>query len=158
MKVLPIDDFGKNKNTKDGKQSQCKSCTSKYSKLAEWRRDIRDEAIMSKGGMALRYAQDRISVYKARAKKKKIPFNITAKFLVDLWNKQGGKCFYTGTKMRVNKGKFHFYSPSLDKKDPQKGYVEGNVVWTLHGVNNFKQELTLKQFLKFVHSVTWYKE
>jgi hypothetical protein len=126
--------------------------------LAEHRRDIRDEAIKSEYGISLRYAQDIISVYKARAKNHKIDFNLTAQFLVDLWKKQEGKCFYTETPMKVNIGKFHFFSPSLDKKDPSKGYTIDNVVWTLHGVNCFKQELNFKEFLHFVHNITWYKE
>jgi hypothetical protein len=149
--------FGKDKSQKDKLSRVCKKCKSKYSKLAEWRRDIREEAIMSEYGIAPRFAQDRLSIYKARSKKLKLDFNLTSNYLMELWKSQSGLCAYTKTKMILGHGSFHFYSPSLDKLDPSKGYVVGNVVWCLHGVNCFKQTLSLEEFYRFVTTVTWYK-
>ena len=153
--IFPLTNFHKNSNHKDGKSNKCKFCVSKYSKLAERRRNIRDEAIRSRDGISKRYAQDRLSYYKSRAKKKNIPFNIDSNYLVALWKKQSGKCGYTHTKMVFQKGAFTFYSPSLDKINPHLGYVKGNVLWVLHGVNNFKQQLSLFEFETFIKKCTW---
>jgi len=154
---VSIDLFSKDHGYKDGLSVRCKVCKKKRNnpKLAEWRRDIRDEAIRAKDGISLRYIQDRISLYKSRAKSKNYPFDIDSKYLLELWKQQDGLCFYTKVKMKIVHLKFDFYSPSLDRLDPEKGYTKGNVAWTLHGVNCFKQQLTLTEFLTFVNSVKW---
>ena len=156
---LSIDSFSKDKSYKDGRAVRCKPCKKlRYNpKLAEWRRDIRDEAIRAKDGISLRYVQDRLSAYKGRAKVKKWAFDLDTGYLIELWKKQNGLCFYTKHKMNIVHIVRDFYSPSLDRLDPDKGYVKGNVAWALHGVNCFKQQLTLEQFLNFVNSVKWPK-
>lgn len=156
-KQLPTSSFGKDKSQKDKLSRFCKKCKAQYSKLAEWRRDVKEEAIMAKEGIAPRFAQDRISLYKARAKKMKLNFNLTSDYLIELWKIQSGLCAYTKKKMILGRGSFHFYSPSLDKLNPSEGYVKGNVAWCLHGVNCFKQTLSLEEFYVFVTEVTWYK-
>ena len=156
-KDLPINIFSKDKSYKDGFSVRCRPCKrSKYNpKLAEWRRDIRDEALRAKEGISLRYIQDRLSSYKSRAKQKSYSFDLDSEFLLELWKKQGGLCFYTKQKMNIIHLTYDFWSPSLDRLNPDKGYIKDNVAWTLHGVNCFKQQLTLEQFLTFVNSVKW---
>lgn len=145
----------------DKRYKRCSTCSlifkkkNKNSKLAEWRRDIRDEAIRAKEGISLRYIQDRLSLYKSRAKTKKYPFDLDSNYLLELWKNQEGLCFYTKQKMNIIHLKYSFWSPSLDRLNPNAGYVKGNVVWALHGVNCFKQELTLNEFLNFVNTVRW---
>lgn len=157
--MLSLSSFSKDKGYKDGLAVRCKSCKKKrYNpKLAEWRRDIRDEAIRSSEGISLRYIQDRLSMYKARAKSKDYAFDLDSEYLLQIWKNQNGLCFYTKKPMNIVHLKFDFWSPSLDRLDPEKGYVKGNVAWTLHGVNCFKQQLTYIDFIKFVNSVEWPK-
>ncbi len=159
-KNLPLSSFSKDCGMKDGLCCRCKSCKkARYgSKLVEWRRDIRDEAIRAKDGISKRYIQDRISNYKSRAKSKGYAFDLDTDYLLELWKKQEGKCAYTARPMRIVNLKYDFWSPSLDRLDPLKGYTKGNVAWTLHGVNCFKQELTLEEFLQFVNSIVWPKD
>lgn len=156
---LPHSSFSKDKSYKDGLSVRCKVCKRKrYNpKLAEWRRDIRDEAIRAEKGISIRYIQDRLSIYKSRSKKSNYHFDLDSQFLLDLWLSQEGRCFYTKEKMNIIHLKFDFWSPSLDRKDPDKGYTKDNVVWALHGVNCFKQQLNFKEFLNFVNSVSWPK-
>lgn len=153
--VLSISFFSKEKRKKDGYSIYCKSCLKTYNKQVERRRDIRDEAIRSAEGISARYIQDRLSLYKSRSNGKNYPFDLDTEYLMTLWKQQDGLCFYTKQKMNIVHLKFNFWSPSLDRLDPDKGYVKGNVAWALHGVNCFKQELTLKQFLSFVNTVEW---
>ena len=143
----------------EGRSLRCNPCKKKVKnpQLAEWRRDIRDQAIRARDGISIRYIQDRISLYKSRAKLECYPFDLDSEYLIDLWRSQSGLCFYTKQKMNIVHLKYNFWSPSLDRKDPEKGYTKGNVVWALHGVNCFKQELTFEQFLNFVNSVVWPK-
>jgi len=158
-KQLQLDSFYKDSRSKDGLTSLCKSCkkTRDNPKQAEWRRDIRDEAIRARDGISLRYVQNCISSYKSRAKSKSYLFDLDSQYLLELWNSQNGLCYYTKQKMNIVHLKFNFWSPSLDRLDPDKGYTKGNVAWALHGVNCFKQELTLSEFLNFVNNVEWPK-
>lgn len=41
------------------------------------------------------------------------------------------------------------YSPSLDRIDPAKGYVKGNVQWMSHKANAMKQDATPDELLMF---------
>lgn len=158
-KSLSTTSFSKDKSYKDGLSVRCKPCKrSRYNpKLAEWRRNIRDEAIRAENGISIRYIQDRVSIYKSRAKKSNYLYDLDSEYLLELWKNQKGLCFYTQKKMNIVHLKFDFWSPSLDRKDPEKGYTKGNVVWALQGVNCFKQQLTFEEFLDFVNSVDWPK-
>ena len=149
--------FSKDKSYSDGLAVRCKVCKKKrYNpQLAEWRRNIRDEALRAKDGISLRYVQDRISLYKSRAKKANYAFDLDSQYLLNLWKKQCGLCFYSKQKMQIIHLKFSFWSPSLDRRDPDKGYTKGNVVWALHGVNCFKQQLTFSEFRDFLTKVQW---
>lgn len=55
--------------------------------------------------------------------------------------------------MKRKTEKMGFFSPSLDRLDPQKGYIKGNVVWCLVSINSFKQELNLKDFVDFMAQI-----
>ena len=47
-----------------------------------------------------------------------------------------------------------FSSPSMDRIDPKKGYVEGNVVWISNKANTIKSDSTVKELEKIL---SWYK-
>lgn len=57
--------------------------------------------------------------------------DIDIKFLIDLWNKQKGKCFWTGLPLKYGHmaSNRHPQKMSLDRLDNSKGYIKGNVVW-----------------------------
>ena len=60
-------------------------------------------------------------------------------YLRSLYEKQGGRCFYTGVEMKI-RGKFKAdpLQMSLDRKNSSRGYVAGNVVLCCLGVNLLK--------------------
>lgn len=75
-----------------------------------------------------------------RAKKKGVPFDLTAPFLEGIWT---GRCAVSGLGFRVGKGSGpSSRSPSLDRIDPKLGYVPGNVRFVLWAVNALKAEAT----------------
>jgi len=82
----------------------------------------------------------RVSAAKQRAIKARVPFSIDTEFVLSLWNKQHGLCAVSGLPMRADdtpkKGSSRSpYRPSLDRINPQKGYVPGNVRLVLTLVN-----------------------
>ena len=137
---------------KDGTYSyagQCKTClaAARAARSSHYKTDI-----------AL-YTKRFMSATRCRAKQDGLDFDLTPDFLVDLWHQQEGKCYYSGREMDLlaatpTKTHPHVMFPSLDKKIPEKGYVQGNVCWTLYGVNRMKNDFTEQQFLEFCKIVT----
>ena len=85
---------------------------------------------------------------KRRAKSKEIEFDLDIDYLVSLWNKQNGLCWYTKREMN-----FTTHSPelfSLDRKDSNLGYTKDNVIWCCWTANNIKADISIKDLSKLL--------
>lgn len=80
-------------------------------------------------------------------------FDLSMDFLVSLWEKQKGKCFYTGDDLTLDRVRKVGSSASLDRMDSSKGYVMGNVVWTSRLVNVSKGQRNVKDFVVFCRKI-----
>ena len=88
------------------------------------------------------------STIQSRATKRGIPYELTPVILEDQWNKQKGRCFYSGELMTNIHGKGQVSSNcSLDRINPEIGYVKGNIVWVQFWVNAAKQRFTHTEFI-----------
>lgn len=67
-------------------------------------------------------------------------------YLLDLYNKQKGRCYYTGVKMSLDSHSKN--ALSLERKNPNIGYVKENVVWCSWTVNCMKRDHGEKDFIK----------
>lgn len=88
--------------------------------------------------------------------------DLTVDYLVGLYNAQQGRCFYSGLTMIFDAASGHG-SPkastmSLDKQDPARGYVQGNVVWCTYLVNTMKQNMPEREFYAFLESLLAYRD
>ncbi len=129
-------------------------------------RDWKNEQIRS--GNFKVYITAKFNSYKHSAKKKSLPFNLSVKYLVDLFEKQSRQCYYTGhpLTMKSNRGlgekcinfPDNHYQASLDRRNPFEGYVEGNVVWCGWLVNTCKNLLTENEFYKLCNVVLKHKK
>jgi len=95
------------------------------------------------------------SASQMRANRSDLSFNLDPEYIQMLWKTQNAKCWYSGLFMKISKNKVGFFSPSLDKLDPNLGYIKGNVVLCLFAVNSFKQELIAKDFIDLLASIKW---
>ena len=98
------------------------------------------------------HVQEKISGWR---KKSVVKSDLTIDYLVDLYHKQAGNCYYTGTRMIFGwaDGKIHHDSLSLDKKDPAKGYTKENVVWCSYLVNTMKNNLSEDEFYLCIRKI-----
>jgi len=94
----------------------------------------------------------RIAEIRLRAKKKNFQFNLTAKFLWDLFEKQHRKCAITGLEIDLDK------NGSVDRIDSTKGYTKDNVWWTDTKINKMKLDFPLSDFIQMCGRVTKNKE
>lgn len=89
-----------------------------------------------------------------RARNEGLPFNLTIDSVKSLWRKQCGKCFWTGREIDFFIGPArHPMRPSLDKIVPERGYVEGNVVWSSNFANRARGDLNAEAFAELTVSM-----
>lgn len=73
------------------------------------------------------------------ALKRNIPFELTPQWAAARWT---GRCELTGIPFDLTRNVVGFYSPSIDKIDPGKGYLPDNSRFILSSVNSFKGAAT----------------
>lgn len=92
--------------------------------------------------------------YKHSAAKRRIPFEISAQDMEDLWIKQGGTCIYTGEKLTLPAyTKDNSYTASLDRIDSSKGYTRDNIQWVTKNVNIMKMAVPHEEFVRICKQV-----
>jgi hypothetical protein len=84
---------------------------------------------------------------KYRSKQKNRMFNLSIGDVVNLWNIQNGKCYYTGIDMTVLPNNYNHFS--LDRKDSSQGYEPENIVLCTHVVNLMKKDMTHDLFVEY---------
>jgi hypothetical protein len=87
---------------------------------------------------------------KTRAKSKNLDFDLDAEYLFSI---PSDICpvFNCSLSWGVPKKTANFNSPSLDRIDPDKGYVKGNVQWVSHLANTMKQNASKEQLIQFAN-------
>lgn len=154
-----FDDFHRHKGHADGFASRCKTCCKlNYDDKVEERRAIsrashkkhRDKRNAYSRGQFKKLLRDKPEMMlwykaKARAKKQGTPFNITPE---DLTIPQ--VCPVLGIPLIHGKGAQRNNSPSVDRKIPALGYVEGNVQVISWRANDLKKNGTLEEFRRLI--------
>ncbi len=133
--VKSINQFYQNKSQLDGLEGQCKKCRKKY----------------QQANPILRQTNSMICNARRRAKDKGIAFNIDHAYIRSIipshcpifnipleWSTQRNNGYFTLPN-----------SPSLDRIDPLKGYVKGNVWIISHRANAIKNDASHEE-LKLV--------
>jgi len=92
-----------------------------------------------------------------RAKKKNIPFELTKEHIIDLFEKQDGKCYYSDIQLnvvKVNKDRTHDpFKMTLDCVVPGLGYTKGNVVWCAYCVNALKLKMSKEEMINICRHI-----
>jgi len=157
----PLDEFGRTKD-KNGRiyvRSRCKPCNVDYQRdyakrlgndYQKMRRQTKKR--LNRKDPIRFHIQEGISRYRA----KDPDSDLTTNYLVELWKQQEGRCFLTGKTMvmgGLGNGRPSPTSASLDRLDPDRGYVQGNVAWCAYRANTSKGARTLEEFYQFCELV-----
>ena len=173
-KELNKEFFNKDSTDSYGFQKSCKGCQKKRS--AEYRKknkeyfDRKNKEHYNKEDNKKRYEKYKdnflkrkavhdtslrgkmynlLEAARTRAKNKKLDIDIDLEFLLDLYEKQEGKCALTNIKFTFERNPIGVknllpYNPSIDKINPSKGYTKDNVRLLLVimnlSLNNFGEE------------------
>jgi hypothetical protein len=152
--------FNKSRKMSGGVSKLCKECYNKEQAVIKCSRSrsLRFKHAIENGDIEF-YIKRRIGTIKSRAEKNGINFDLDSEYLINLWNSQSGRCFYSNIPMNNSMKQDGFQSwdgPSLDRIEPINGYVKGNVVWCAFGINSFKQSLNLQSFEDAIRSIDWW--
>lgn len=121
----------------------CKICKSSYN--LTYRKTVKNDIP--------KYVKHLVISIKSKAKKYDIAFDIDAAHLLGVLSTQNYKCFYSNESLDFTldvkaRNSPHRNFPSLDRLDPNVGYVKGNVVWCLYFINRMKNDLTMHEFVE----------
>ncbi len=84
-------------------------------------------------------------------------FNLTVEYLVDLYTKQQGKCFYTDVELIFGKANgLSERALSIDKINRELGYIQGNIVLCTSRANSIKYTQSLDELKEWMP--TWYQK
>ena len=98
-----------------------------------------------------KFLKNRYNRTKLRADKLNIPFTISFGYVIELYNKQNGKCFYTNYEMNVQCGEGYTRNAlSIDKIIPSLGYINGNIVFCTQYANIVKNDSSLIELKEFI--------
>jgi hypothetical protein len=122
-----LSEFHKDSRSKIGIRTTCKECSLKKSK--EWKQNNKDATTLHS--------------IKDRAKNKKVSFDLDTQDIIP-----PPCCPVFGFPL-VRNTRTEFNSPSVDRIDPTKGYVKGNVQVISQLANAMKQDATPEQLLMF---------
>lgn len=131
---------------------ECKEC--KRSRIYKKRSDDRETIEWALGIIVKQLEQ--------WAKKRNIDFHITTEDLLNMWNKQGGKCHYTWYDMTFSCVYFKEwkesdktkYQVSCDRLDNDRWYERSNVVLCCTIANKMKNIMSEKEFYKVCADIT----
>lgn len=155
----PLDQFSNRSKGKNNfrppaqeKKPTCKACDAEYAR--EFRK--RNKGYRGSGKNKKYPEEDRLLISAIRARLNvclnnwrkrngKVEPDLDADYLYNLFKKQNGLCHYSGQKMKIETK--HLLTLSIDKIEPLKGYVKGNVQWVCWAVNRAKGEMNEQDFL-----------
>lgn len=124
-----ISEYYVDKTKRDGLLTRCKDCATKP--------DLRRLNHLKKPWL------QKFSNMRSRAKKLKLPFNLTKEFIQKLFEESDGICPVLKVPMKMG-GNLQ-YVPSLDRIKPELGYVIGNVRLISYRANSLKQDATIEE-------------
>ena len=80
-----------------------------------------------------------------------LDFDLSTEYLTELWDNQDGKCALSGVDLGyIGCG---WCTASVDRIDPTKGYIEGNVQWTAWRVNDAKSNMRNDDFINMCRAI-----
>lgn len=161
-KEKSINEFYKDSNSKDGLTSRCKACHKKYRDINREKqrlymqnlRSTKNEIIKERKRNAWRTSDVRkilLMQARSRSNRKNIDFNIELEDIIipelcPLLNIP----FIRGVKNDYE------YTYSLDRIDPSKGYIKGNVWVITKLANSMKNSASKEQLITFAENVIKY--
>lgn len=158
--------FHKDSTVSGGYSKVCKECYAERVGVVNYgykpvnRRTIKKSRTMvrstKKDGLEVFLNKRQQSLKHRHKNKNMLEYNLPEGYLLELYKKQNGKCYYSGLQLDYKSPKLSPFSISVDKLDPQNGYTVGNLVLCTHSMNSMKLNMTLGEFKEYLVSINDY--
>jgi len=106
------------------------------------------------------WVEKMVVTIKYRSKYRKIKFNLTAKYMINLWKKQNGLCYYSNIELSFpthecmnSKHSLQVSAASIDRKNSSIGYLKNNVVWSSWICNAGKNIYSIEEYVQICKKV-----
>lgn len=147
----PLNEFPNRQNVRDGKQSRCKVCLNHTSIVYKFTLIgcLRTLLKSAKSNAKKRFNKGRIDAG---------VFDLTFENIECLWNSQDGKCYYSNIPMKYDQ---HEWRVSLERLNPEMGYIKENVVLTCIEFNSTNTQWSnqkVVEMLKLLQQTHSYNE
>lgn len=158
-----ISQFSKSKGNKGGHSTHCKSCISRYKKSRKiLDNKLREEYYSKPKNRKRKQELERLrriqkpidymyQQVKGRAKRLEIEFNITKEDIII-----PKICPILECEFIIGDKNDYRYTYSLDRVDPSKGYIKGNIRVISMLANTMKNSASKEQLLKFSKNIVEY--
>jgi hypothetical protein len=133
-----------NRNKKLGRKNFCsRSCVGKnHNKNHTFKRN--DDIKKYSGNRRDNFTKFRYHFRNINKRKKTV--TVTLEDLMEQWEKQNGKCYFTDVNLILSTNtkivKNPIYSASLDRIDSSKGYEKNNIRWISRAMNHMKNDMS----------------
>jgi len=155
-------DFHVSRHGKFGRAARCKKCMKVWHATYYWRPGVKERINAQATAWQKNLSPEQRAVKNQKTRKwfetlptgvlgknlrralKRFPTEnpVTVIELLEMWERQEGKCVVSGIEMTWGKGAFYPTSLSVDRINPEIGYTKGNVRLVLYAVNAFKGRWT----------------
>lgn len=155
----PFWDIAKKLN-KSKKQIQYRAEKMGFITTTHCKREEKETFVKKYGNLPLTHViVKRFNAAKNRAKSRNIEFNITRDFLIELYRRQNGLCYYSNIEMKDtignrNRNNNDPYSLSIERVDSTRGYTKDNIVLCCSVINIMKNGLSKEEFLSICRKIT----
>lgn len=151
--IKVLSEFHSHKSTNLGVSSYCKPCTSEISKVNRAKHAERYRQRMA-NRRRIDWAENLYRGSRSSARVRGIEHAITKLDIMDRWEEQGGCCYWFGFQLgNASLPNRHPLKPSIDRKDPSKGYTPDNIVISSTFANLGRSDTSEVEFSRFVRSL-----
>jgi len=134
-----------------GRTKSCKSCSAKLT-VSKYPMPVNRTGCEGLSGthyLSIKFGAD----------KRNLMFDVTPRYLWELYQQQKGKCAISGVdivlvnKIKNNNVDWSVVTASLDRIDSSKGYQPGNVWWVHKRVNRLKNDFSMDELLYWSQAI-----
>lgn len=137
MQELPISHFHRKRDAADKRTSYCMECGNARS--IKWQRDNKEKVNLRLREWRSRTPRQALNVTLNGALKRRPSIDPpTIDDLMEMFDRQGGRCILSGVKFTWGQGKLLPTSITIDRIDQSGDYSKSNIRLVCHAVNSFR--------------------